>query len=156
MCESTVLFDGVQSCLGELKQAGWRWGIVTNKGQHFTKPLVEFLGLQPEVLVCGDAVPQPKPAPDGLFAAATALELEVGSCVYVGDDGKDVVAAAAAGMRSIAALYGYSTLLSDPDLLEADEKIHSLVELLPVLNRFELRARDDAAWGRDSKNSSTG
>ncbi|KAB7614074.1 HAD hydrolase-like protein [Verminephrobacter sp. Larva24] len=63
MYESTVLFDGVGACLEQLARGGRRWGIVTNKGERYTRPLVKQLGLQPEVLVCGDMVPQSKPAP---------------------------------------------------------------------------------------------
>lgn len=133
MYESTVLFDGVGACLKQLASDKRRWGIVTNKGERYTRPLIKYLGLRPEVLVCGDTVPQSKPAPDSLLAAATALGHPPAECVYVGDDGKDVSAAAAAGMISVAALYGYSARINDPGLECADAKIETLFELPCVL-----------------------
>ncbi|MGH8246824.1 MAG: HAD family hydrolase, partial [Gammaproteobacteria bacterium] len=39
--------------------------------------------------------------------AAARLAFPPGSCLYVGDDERDVIAARAAGMDSIVALYGY-------------------------------------------------
>jgi phosphoglycolate phosphatase len=140
MHESTVLFDGVANCLEQLTQAGRRWGIVTNKGQRYTRPLVEQLGLRPEVLVCGDMVPQPKPSPDGLLQAAAALGLRASACVYVGDDGKDIAAAVAAGMPSIAALYGYSSRLGDLGLRGAHAGIESVSALSATLNALDARA----------------
>jgi len=139
MYESTTLFDGVGACLEQLARSGTRWGIVTNKGQCYTRPLVKHLGLHPEVLVCGDMVPQSKPAPDSLLAAAVALGCAPAECVYVGDDGKDILAAAAAGMTSVAALYGYSVRLNDPDLRSADAEIWSLRALPSVLRDLAQR-----------------
>ncbi|ABM59089.1 HAD family hydrolase [Verminephrobacter eiseniae] len=139
MYESTVLFDGVGACLEQLARGGRRWGIVTNKRERYTRPLVKHLGFQPEVLVCGDMVPQSKPAPDSLLAAAAALGHAPAECVYVGDDGKDVIAAAAAGMTSVAALYGYSVRLNHPGLKGADAEIGTLRALPSVLKDLAQR-----------------
>lgn len=139
MYESTVLYDGVGACLERLARDGRSWGIVTNKGERYARPLVKHLRLQPQVLVCGDMVPQSKPAPNSLLAAAAALRLAPAECVYVGDDGKDVIAAAAAGMTSVAALYGYSVRLNDPDLKGADAEIWTLRALPGILKDLARR-----------------
>jgi phosphoglycolate phosphatase len=144
MHDTTVLYDGATACLEYILRAGLRWGIVTNKGHRYARPVLEHLRLRPEVLVCGDMVLQAKPAPDGLLAAARALGCAPADCVVVGDDGKDILAAAAAGMPSIAALYGLSSQLGDPDLKGAWAAIETLHALPAALQRIGFVGAGDA------------
>ena len=48
------------------------------------------------------------------------LGVDAGRCVYVGDDERDIVAARAAGMPSVAALWGYRLDEDDPETWQAD------------------------------------
>jgi phosphoglycolate phosphatase len=109
LCVRTVLFEGVREMLDELDARAIPWGIVTNKQQRFTLPLVGELGLATRAgcVVSGDTTARPKPHPDPLLFAAAALRVEPARCVYVGDDLRDVQAGRAAGMTTIAATYGY-------------------------------------------------
>jgi len=109
LSRSTVLFPGMADALAELELRGVRWGIVTNKPQRFTLPLIEALGLSARsaCTVCADMVSAPKPHPAALIEAAVRLKVPPADCLYVGDDERDVIAARAAGMDSIIALYGY-------------------------------------------------
>lgn len=118
LCVNTVLFDGVREMLDELDARSIRWGIVTNKQQRFTLPLVGALGLAARAgcIVSGDSTARPKPHPDPLLSAASTLRIEPARCVYVGDDLRDVQAGRAAGMKTVAATYGY---------LGNDEPVHS-------------------------------
>ena len=59
------------------------------------------------VTVGGDTTPNPKPAPDPLLHAAKAINVAPEACLYVGDDLRDVQAAHAAGMTSVAVRWGY-------------------------------------------------
>jgi phosphoglycolate phosphatase len=59
------------------------------------------------VVVGGDTCPRPKPFPDPLLFAASALGVAPARTMYVGDDERDVQAARAAGMPVIVAGYGY-------------------------------------------------
>jgi len=106
---TTRLFDGVAQMLDELEARGIAWGIVTNKAERFTRPVVEALGLSPRTLavVSGDTTPHPKPHPAPLLHAAAALGVAPGACAYVGDDLRDVIAGNAAGMATLVAQYGY-------------------------------------------------
>ncbi|MDX1373934.1 MAG: HAD-IA family hydrolase [Burkholderiales bacterium] len=103
----TALFPGIAELLDALAARGIAWGIVTNKATRFTERIVAALGLAPHCVVCGDTTPHSKPHPAPLLHAARALALEPASCWYVGDDLRDVQAARAAGMRSVAVEYGY-------------------------------------------------
>ena len=95
--------------LAALAGAGLPWGIVTNKAARFAEPLVQGLGLHAgaAALVCGDTTPHAKPHPAPLHEAARRLGRPPGSCVYVGDDLRDVQAGRAAGMATLVAGWGY-------------------------------------------------
>jgi 2-phosphoglycolate phosphatase len=107
VCIETRLFPGMQDLLAELKNRDFAWGIVTNKAAHFTERIVAALSLQPDCVVCGDSTPHLKPHPASLLLAAKQLNLAPGSCSYLGDDLRDIQAARAAGMRSLAVTWGY-------------------------------------------------
>ncbi|HYR34046.1 MAG TPA: HAD-IIIA family hydrolase [Burkholderiales bacterium] len=107
LCVDTRLFPGMPEVIDELGARGIAWGIVTNKATRFTERLVRDLGVAPACVVCGDSTPHLKPHPAPLLLAAKRLELAPRECVYVGDDLRDIQAAHAAGMRSVAVEYGY-------------------------------------------------
>lgn len=116
------LFPGIADLLDGIRRRGHAWGIVTNKATHLALPIVEFLGLARDsaVVVCGDTAARAKPHPDPLLHAAREAGYAPQSCVYVGDDLRDVQAAHAAGMPAVAAAYGYLGGDKDVTLWEAD------------------------------------
>ena len=105
----TALFDEVDALVAGLAAAGLPFGIVTNKAVRLASPLADGLGLRPPaaVLIGGDSTPHTKPHPAPLWAACAALGVAAGECVYIGDDPRDMRAAAAAGMPGWAASWGY-------------------------------------------------
>jgi N-acetyl-D-muramate 6-phosphate phosphatase len=109
LAQTTRLFEGVEPLLAELEARAIPWGIVTNKAERFTTPVVAALELtsRASVVVCGDTTPHPKPHPAPLLHAAQALRLAPARCAYVGDDFRDIVAGNAAGMPTLAARWGY-------------------------------------------------
>ena len=111
------LFDGMEQMLRLMEDRGIRWGVVTNKPAWLTGPLMEDLALaqRAAVSISGDQVPKPKPAPDSLLKACEMLGLDPADCIYVGDDRRDIEAGRAAGMRTMAAAWGY----------EGEHAIHS-------------------------------
>ncbi len=130
-----MLFPTMDEALSDLEAAGIRWGIVTNKMARFTVPLVRALGLHERAvcIVSGDTAPKPKPDPAPLLHALAAARAEAGAALYVGDDLRDIQAGRAAGMRTVAASYGY---LGDGPHYEqwgADHIIDSPAELLSLV-----------------------
>jgi len=109
LADTTQLFDGIDPLLAALERREIPWGVVTNKAERFTFPLLAALGLdqRASVIVCGDTTAHPKPHPAPLIHAADRLSIAVGQCIYVGDDLRDVQAGNAAGMATIVAKYGY-------------------------------------------------
>lgn len=127
------LFPGFEQTLHGLQQAGIQWGIVTNKPRPYTEPLLQRLGIEAAVVVCPDDVSQPKPHPEPLFKAAADLKLAASQCWYVGDHIRDIDAARAAGMPSVAALFGYVEAGDDPQQWHADYSINQPQDLLHLL-----------------------
>ena len=129
------IFDAVVPVLSALDAASMRWGIVTNKVARYTHPVVQGLGLasRAAVVICGDSTPHSKPHPAPLLEAARRLGVAPGDCVYVGDDLRDVQAGRAAGMRTIAAAWGYLGLGEPIGAWNADAVIDSPGELLQWL-----------------------
>ncbi len=129
ICVDTRLFPGMDQLLAGIEARGRRWGIVTNKSTRLTRLLVKALGLDARAacVVCGDTTPHLKPNPASLLHAAKELALAPADCVYLGDDLRDVQAARAAGMRSVAVEWGYGEGLA---AWHADMLIATPMELL--------------------------
>ena len=136
ICVHTRLFAGMEELLSTLESRGIVWGIVTNKAMRFTTPLVEQLGLAARAgcVVGGDSTPHLKPHPASLLLAARLIELEPRECCYVGDDLRDIQAAKAAGMYSVAVEYGYHGADNgEPSGWQAEAVIGAPLELVPHL-----------------------
>ena len=132
MLESTRAFAGVGELIAKLCERAVPWGVVTNKSARFTDPLTRAMPLfgSAGAIVSGDTTPFSKPHPEPLLEAARRLRVAPSVCIYVGDDERDMVAGRAAGMRTVAATYGYLGERADATLWQADAAIASPLELL--------------------------
>ena len=135
ICVHTRLFAGMAETLDHLESEGHRWGVVTNKMARFTEPLIEQLGLyrRAACVVSGDSTPHPKPHPAPLQHALQLVGMLAEQAVYVGDDQRDVQAGRAAGLRTIAASYGYLGEGVPIDQWGADHVIAAPGELVALL-----------------------
>jgi phosphoglycolate phosphatase len=131
----STLFDGVESLLDQLDSAKMPWGIVTNKSERFTHPLTELMGLRQRAIstVSGDTTAHSKPHPEPILHAARVANIDPAFSLYVGDDIRDVLAGKAAGMKTVAAAYGYCGCAEPPQEWGADYLIHSPLELLDIV-----------------------
>lgn len=125
-------FAGIEDVLAAIEAAGARWGIVSNKPHHLAVPVVASMGwaARCSTLYGGDSLPRKKPDPDQLLAAAADCGVSPEDCVYVGDDERDIAAARHAGMRSIAALWGYRLDDDNPVAWGADAMADAPRDLL--------------------------
>ncbi|RYF52986.1 MAG: phosphoglycolate phosphatase [Comamonadaceae bacterium] len=135
MLTGTHVFDGVAQLVQALVEQGVLWGVVTNKQRRFSEPLTAAIPLfaSAGAIVSGDSTPHAKPHPEPLLEAARRLGVPPQECVYVGDDERDIVAGRAAGMRTVAATYGYMGAQADVTLWEADAAVSCPVALLKLL-----------------------
>ena len=109
LCTQTQLFPGISEVLAGLEKRNVPWGIVTNKPQRFTKPLLAALGLDARAgsVVSGDTLSRSKPDPAPLQLACEEMGVLPSGGVMIGDDLRDIDAGRANGMRTIAAAWGY-------------------------------------------------
>lgn len=135
MTTLTRVFEAIGPVLATLQQRGMPWGIVTNKAQRFTDPLVRALGLhsQAATVISGDTTPHAKPHPAPLLEAARRMKLTPEMCLYVGDDLRDVQAGRAAGMGTVAAAWGYLGAGEPIGAWGADHVIETPDQLLSLL-----------------------
>ncbi len=129
------LFEGMEHLLNQLESAQLPWGIVTNKSERFTNPLIELMGLSQRSIstVSGDTTPHSKPHPEPILHAARIANLDPNKSLYVGDDIRDVIAGKAAGMKTVAAAYGYCGCEEPPEAWGADFIIQTPQELLQII-----------------------
>jgi phosphoglycolate phosphatase len=131
LCRETQVFPGMAEALAAVEARGLKWGIVTNKAERYARPLLALLGYgsRAACIVGGDTAGSIKPDPAPLLWACRALGVPAATCVYVGDDERDIIAGHAAGMRTIAVEYGYLNG-SAPVTWGADAVIRDPQELL--------------------------
>lgn len=129
---NTKPFPGISALLRWLGEQQIPWGIVTNKPECYTTPVMLGLNLQPapETVICPDHVRQKKPHPEALLLACQTLDCPPERSVYIGDHRRDIEAGLRAGMQTIAVSYGY---------LDEDEDINSWHSHFQVAQASEIR-----------------
>jgi phosphoglycolate phosphatase len=102
-------FNGVIELLAALDARAIPWGVVTNKTESLTHPLLRAAGLfsRAACVVCGDTVEQCKPHPAPVLLGCEILKIAPMNTLLVGDDLRDLEAGRAAGTEIALAAYGY-------------------------------------------------
>lgn len=118
---NSSLYAGIPELLAFLRDNRTPWGIVTNKPEYLTVPVLSAAGLDDAVgcCVCGDTIAQRKPHPAPVLLACERLGVSPRETVFVGDDVRDLEAGIAAGVITCGALYGYGS----GDFLKAEHAL---------------------------------
>ena len=129
------LFAGIHHCLSMLEENKIPWGIVTNKPDFLTQPLLKKLALKTRacIVISGDTFEQKKPDPYPLIQACAQTDVAPEKSIYVGDDERDIIAAKAANMISISVGWGYPGN-KDPLQWQADYHVAKSGELSAMIN----------------------
>jgi HAD superfamily hydrolase (TIGR01509 family) len=109
--------------LEELRANGIRVAVVTNSPSEVARAMLDRARFDPDVLVSGNDVCEPKPAPDGILAALTLLQLTAAEAMFVGDTNFDREAA----RRARIGFAGYR--------IDGDVRIESLGEVVRLVSR---------------------
>ena len=106
--DSTRPYDGVPQLLLQLRAAGCRTAIVSNKADYGVQALAkQYFDGQLDA-ACGErAGIAKKPAPDMLLAIMQQLKAEPASTIYIGDSDTDIATASNAGVACIGACWGF-------------------------------------------------
>ncbi len=99
--------EGVEPLLEKIAENKIPTAIVTGRHSEDLELVSQHLGIARRFIsvVCDNHVQESKPAPEGIFIAANALNLKPSEIIYVGDSAGDAQAAKAAGAVSVAALW---------------------------------------------------
>ncbi len=127
IAEHTVFFSGIVDILNAIEAQGLKWGVVTNKRERFTNPLMDALKLTDRAacIVSGDTTANPKPHSDPMLEACKQAGVNPRECVYIGDALHDITAGKSVEMKTLAALYGYIKPDDTPESWGADALIES-------------------------------
>ncbi len=133
--DTTAPYPGIPALLDAITARGVRMAVLSNKPHEFTDLIIrtilsrwrfeKILGLLP-------GMPR-KPDPAGAIEIAREMNLPPCEIVFLGDSGNDMLAASAAGMYPVGALWGYR---GRDEIMQsgAASLISSPEELLPLLS----------------------
>lgn len=125
------LVEGAGETLQELRERGYRLGIVTSGTERRVTREIQQLGLTStfEALICNEHIVNKKPHPEGLEKAMQLMGSAKDSCSYVGDAPEDVRMGKNAGLMTVAVRSAYPT---SGNLIREHPDIHlkSIDELL--------------------------
>lgn len=129
-------FPGVMEGVQALKAMGLPLGVITNKAQAFTVPLLERTGLAPymDVIVSGDILPRPKPDPMPVIWACGRLGVSPADTLLIGDSVHDFKAGHNAGCKVFLVPYGYNEG-QDVRSLAADAIVATIFEAVSLVTR---------------------
>jgi len=127
IAEHSRFFSGIAETLDTIESLGLKWGIVTNKRERFTNPLIASLNLTDRAacIISGDTTANNKPHPEPMLTACLKANVKPEECVYIGDALHDIDAGKNAKMKTLAALYGYLKADDKPGNWGADALIES-------------------------------
>jgi phosphoglycolate phosphatase len=135
VCVDSRVFDNLHELLEELDEYDCPWGVVTNKPEQLTAPLMIALDLaeRSACIISGDTLAVRKPDPAPLLLASDIIGVDPDTCIYIGDAERDIEAGRRAGMATIAASYGYITEDDDPREWDADVIATTTEELSQIV-----------------------
>lgn len=133
MEDKTAPYNNINEMLSNIKQAGFKTAIVTNKADFAAQDLCKRMFGENIDLIVGSVDERPnKPAPDGVFYALEKLNSSTETAVFVGDADTDILTAKNAGLVSIGVLWGFR----DREVIEKEgaeyivENVNALEKLL--------------------------
>ncbi|MCK5122336.1 MAG: HAD-IA family hydrolase [Methylococcales bacterium] len=131
IAEHSRFFSGIEQTLNTIESLGLKWGIVTNKKERFTNPLVAAFNLTERAacIISGDTTANSKPHPEPMLTACAQANVKPEECVYIGDALHDIDAGKKTNMKTLAAAYGYIRVDDNPADWGADALIESPEQL---------------------------
>lgn len=108
-CVKSVVYEGMLEVIKELKKAGIRCAMLSNKPHEQVMKIAEKLfpeGLFDEILGKTDDFPA-KPAPDSLLYIMEKLGAKAEETVYIGDSDVDIKLGKSVGVYSVGVAWGF-------------------------------------------------
>lgn len=134
----TSAFPGVLETLDELERRGHPMGIVTSKSNEMMDRGLEWVGIMKhmQTRIGMDSAKKHKPDPEPVLVALEELDYSPHEAVFLGDSPHDIASGNAAGVTTIAALWGpFTREQLEPyhpaEWLEDIRKLPALLDRLP-------------------------
>lgn len=131
-------FEGTIEVLSELRRRGYLIGVVTSKSRELALRGLRLCGLDELIhaAVFLEDTDSHKPNPEPILTALQKLSAPCHRAAYIGDSPHDMVAARAAGVATIAALWGPAPK-AELEREKPDFMAESIIDLLELFNRRE-------------------
>ncbi|MBP2240306.1 pyrophosphatase PpaX [Cytobacillus eiseniae] len=127
-------FDGVYETIRQLKEAGFKIGIVTTKVLMVAKKGLELSKLDPffDVIIALDHVQKPKPDPEPILKALELLGSKPEEAIMVGDNSHDILGGKNAGTKTAGVAWSMKgkAFLSG---FQPDYMLENMTDLLAIL-----------------------
>lgn len=126
VCNISQLYPNVKETLETLKAQGYILAVVTNKPTKHVLPVLKAFEIDPlfSEALGGQSLPAIKPHPAPLYYLCGKFGLYPHEMLFVGDSKNDILAAKAAGCKSVGLTYGYNYNIpiseSEPDYVCED------------------------------------
>jgi phosphoglycolate phosphatase len=110
LIDTTVVYNGIRKMLEALKNK--KKAILSNKNEDFSHEIVKRLRISCYFVKVwgGDSAGVKKPDPKPIVDLINLTNSDISKTIMIGDSANDFLAAKAAGIPSIAVLYGYSDI----------------------------------------------
>jgi N-acetyl-D-muramate 6-phosphate phosphatase len=133
--QDTHVFPGIEEVLNYLEGKNMAWGVVTNKPEWLTNPVMQQLKLTQRAacVISGDTTEYRKPHPGSMLHACEVAQCVPETSLYVGDALRDIEAGRAAGMKTLTANYGYIAADEKLDEWNADGNVSKPEEIIDWL-----------------------
>jgi pyrophosphatase PpaX len=130
----TRCYEGIHEAVAQIREDGHRVGVVTSKLAEPAARALRHVGLYEmvDVLIGADDCARPKPHPEPILQALGRLGATPAAAIYVGDSPHDIAAGNAAGVATVAVLWGACSV----EALRAANPQHvvtAIDELLPIV-----------------------
>jgi pyrophosphatase PpaX len=127
-------FAGVLETIEQLKEKGYKLGVVTTKRHDVTLKGLRLMKLDSffEVIVAYDHVSKTKPDPEPIFKALEQLESTPSEAIMIGDNYHDILAGKNAGTKTA----GCAWSIKGREYLakyEPDYILENMADILPIL-----------------------
>jgi phosphoglycolate phosphatase len=133
LTDHSATYPGVEKTLRAL--SGQKKAVVSNKLEALAIQLLKTLNLLEhfDYVAGGDTNLQRKPSPVPILNVLSRFDTLPGDALFVGDSIYDMAASRAAGVRSVAALYGYGSPGFSDGAAYSIERIEDLIDLVAGL-----------------------
>ncbi len=133
MLDCTTLYPGVRESLDQIRDAGVRMAVLTNKPVRFSLEILRGLGVDGHFLKVygGNSFETKKPDPAGVYALMSEAGAGKDETLMVGDSAVDVLTARNAGVAMVGVTYGFQpeTLEEQPPDFKVD-RMEQVAELV--------------------------